>query len=274
MTRLVLGAVGPASLLSLPYRGLKAVVPRPFKLALKRLVRSHIDAQPEPLKEAILALKNELAIARASRDSLSDFHALHPKKYLKVHLGCGEDVRPGWVNIDLAPTSTHTSPRCPDTIIINYDLRLGLPLAPDSCHVIYSSHFFEHLTYKHGVQLLRDCYSALSPGGMFRAALPDFQGLFEAYIRGEREYVRLLQNNVYPADAVSEFDLDVRTLVDYVNYGVYQDGEHKCIYDREKFALLLRRIGFSSVTPSSYQHGLDPATPVRRRHSFYIEAIK
>ena len=269
-----LRTIAPPSLLGLTYRGLKALAPRSLRLAVKELIRRQIDAQPEPLQQAILNLQTEIAIARASRDSLGHFRALHAKRDLKVHLGCGEDIRPGWVNIDLTPLANHTPASCPQTIFINHDLRLGLPLAPNSCQLIYSSHFFEHLDYKHGVQLLRDCYSALHPGGIFRAALPDLRGLFGAYLLGDREYVTLLEDNVYPVELSPAFEPEVRAFVDYVNYGVYQYGEHKCIYDQEKLISLLRRIGYCSVTPSSYQQGLDPAAPVRRRHSFYIEAIK
>src|SRR5205823_3176710 len=135
--------------------------------------------------------------------------------------------------------------------LINYDLRRGLPLAPGSCDYIYSSHFFEHLEYKQGLQLMRDCYRALRPGGTFRLALPNFKGLFEAYLRRNESYFDLVSIR----ELLPEVEPETETLVDYVNYGVYQAGEHKCIYDEEKLVLMLRKIGFATVAPADYQEG-------------------
>jgi predicted SAM-dependent methyltransferase len=149
-------------------------------------------------------------------------------------------------------------------------LRRGLPLQEDSSDLIYSSHFFEHLEYRDGLKLMRACYRALRPGGVFRAAMPNFKGVFDAYIRGDHEYVNLIDI----LKTLPEVESGTETLVDHVNYGVYQSGEHKCIYDEEKLSLLLRKMGFSSVYTSSYQEGMDVAEPIRQRYSFYIEAIK
>jgi hypothetical protein len=117
---------------------------------------------------------------------------------------------------------------------------------------------------------MRDCYRVLRPGGTFRVSLPNFKGLFEAYVRADNKYVDLIDiYQVYP-----ELEPGTDTLVDYVNYGTYQHGEHRCIYDEEKLMLILSRIGFTSVTECSYQKEIDPEDPVRRRYSFYLEAIK
>jgi hypothetical protein len=64
------------------------------------------------------------------------------------------------------------------------------------------------------------------------------------------------------------------TLVDHINYGVYQNGEHKFIYDEEKICLVLRSLGFGSVNITPYREGLDPPNELRQRYSFYVEAIK
>ena len=64
------------------------------------------------------------------------------------------------------------------------------------------------------------------------------------------------------------------TLVDFVNYAVYQSGEHKCIYDAEKLARLLKAIGYRQAGPSTYRERLDPGAAERRRYSLYFEAVK
>ena len=60
----------------------------------------------------------------------------------------------------------------------------------------------------------------------------------------------------------------------WVNYAAYQSGEHKWIYDEQKVILLFQKTGFKSVAPSVFMAGVDPDGPLRRRYSFYVEAIK
>lgn len=231
--------------------------------------------QPEYVKAAIDGLREELRIARITRGSTEALQALAGKTELRIHLGCGPDIRPGWVNVDLALTRRIDPAAHPDATFVNHDLRQGLPLEEASCAFIYSSHFFEHLNHEEGRQLLVDCYRALRPGGTFRVALPDLKGLFEAYLRRDEEFLSLLSplldTDPWLASAV---ETGTKTLVDYVNYGVYQSGEHKYIYDQEKLDTVLRSVGYGSVTPSSYQEGTDPGSPVRRRYSLYAEAVK
>src|SRR5205085_8185171 len=139
----------------------------------------------------------ELKTARYMRRAAASFQALAGRQHLKVHIGAGDDIRSGWVNIDLMLRVPPDFDRAaqPDTHLIDYDLRRGLPLAADSCDYIYSSHFFEHLEYKQGLRLLRDCYRALRPGGVFRIALPNFEELFAAYLRRDEDYFSLVNIN-------------------------------------------------------------------------------
>jgi predicted SAM-dependent methyltransferase len=216
-----------------------------------------------PVSRAALELTRELAIAVRSSFAVRGFRRLEGAQDLRVHLGCGADVRPGWVNIDVgAPPG--------DGLVIRHDLRRGLPLPSESCALIYSSHFFEHLEYRAGVRLMRDCHRALRPGGVLRFALPNFRALFEAYVQGDANYLELIDHR----QALPDREPGTETLVDGVNYGVYQFGEHKTIYDEEKLIAVLGAIGFRSVSGSSFIPEIDPRDPVRRRYSFYLEAFK
>lgn len=228
-------------------------------------------AQPEGLRIALRNLRREIMLARFGRASARGFRELRGRRDLRVHLGCGALLKSGWVNIDLTDTPPPPGATAPaGTIFINHDLRRGLPLDDASCAMIYSAHFFEHLEYRSGVRLLQDCHRVLQPGGVFRAGLPDFKGMFRAYLEGRREYFSLIDIR----SACPDVEPGTETLVDHVNYGVYQSGEHKCIYDEEKFLLLLRRLGYRSVSESSFQGDIDPDAEERRRYSFWVEAVK
>lgn len=246
------------------------VLPHPVRqIILARI----IYAQSDTVKQAIKALLDELEIDKTVQRSSARFQALQGKKNLNVHLGCGDDIRAGWLNIDLKlgqlPQQTDSATQS-DTNFINYDLRRALPLEDNCCSFIYSSHFFEHLEYKDGLRLMRECYRVLQPEGIFRVSLPNFKGFFAAYLRGDKSYIDMI--NIH--EVLPEVEPGTETYTDYVNYGVYQYGEHKCIYDEEKVVLLLQKLGFRAVTESSYQDGIDPASELRRRYSFYVEGVK
>jgi len=237
-----------------------------------RVLRRPLRCQPEAVKQAARRLIAELRIARNSRGALRMFESLRGREHLSVHLGCGGDIRSGWVNIDLFDRGRPplVPAAQPQTVVISHDLRLGLPLDESTCDLIYSSHFFEHLSFANGARLMRDCHRALRSGGIFRAALPDFRADFEAYLRGDDRFFAPLDEH----GLMHGFEPRHRTLVDYVNYCVYQYGEHVAIYDEQKMIRVLLDVGFTTAAPSSFRPDVDPHSDLRRRYSFFVEAVK
>ena len=239
----------------------------------KRLVQVLLNRQPAPVQNAARTLIGEIRLARKVRHADKEFQRFKGATGLKLNLGCGGELKRGWINIDVGQVKMFSGNgiSSTETVFIDYDLRRGtLPLENESCDIVYSSHFFEHLNYKQGVSLMRDCFRVLRPGGIFRVALPNLRQLFRAYLENDTKHLELIEIK----DLLPEVEAGTETLVDYVNYGVYQYGEHKCIYDEEKVCLILQQIGFSSVGPTAFRGDIDPGTEVRRRYSFYVEAVK
>jgi len=230
--------------------------------------------------EARAALRFELAAEKASKAGAAQLAKLGESRNLKVHLGCGRDIRPGWINIEMF-AGGQKPPDPEDGAVVDYDLRQGLPLPDGSCEVIYSSHFFEHLEYRHGVELMRQCHRCLQPGGTLRFCLPDLRLDMEAYLRGDNSGNEEFDALVGPDfgknfELIRGLDPSVRgrAMAHYLNYAVYQYGEHKVIYDEETLRIELERIGFRAVEPSSHRHDLDPDDELRRKYSFFVEATK
>jgi predicted SAM-dependent methyltransferase len=213
-------------------------------------------------------VRNEIKIANhAIKPSAKIWQSLGQTGAIKIHLGCGADVRNGWINIDLllsAPAKFDTTQ--PNTACISYDLRNGLP-APDGCaSYIFSSHFFEHLEYWHGRKLLQDCYRAMRHDGVFRIVLPDYKRFFRAYLEGDRAFFEPLRYGLV--------EHETATLGDFMTYVVYQFGEHKTIYDVERLVTVLKNVGFRQVYETSFDPSIDVGNDLRQKYSFYVEAIK
>ena len=227
---------------------------------------------PDPLRHALRALRFELRVALQAARGRRRLRSLNGRTGLRLHLGCGGELKPGWINLDLdaRPLRKAIRKAPAGTLFVPWDLRRGfVPLPDASCEVVYSSHFFEHLDYEPAVRLMRDCHRLLRPGGLFRAALPTFPAMFRAYLAGDASYfeetpLASVRPEVAPATA---------TLVDHLNYGLYQYGEHKCVWDEEKLCRVLEEIGFEAK-PSEFRADLDPDNALRRRYSFYVEGVK
>jgi predicted SAM-dependent methyltransferase len=189
---------------------------------------------------------------------------------LKVHLGCGDDIRSGWLNVDMSasPAARHLAANAgAPTALVLHDLRYGLQLPACSCAMIYSSHLLEHLELPQALRLLRDCHRALAPEGRFRAALPDFRRIAVAYAENDSSFFDLIDIE----EAFPHNEVGMHSLIDFVNYVAYQAGEHRILYDADKMVRVLRAAGFSAVRECGYDASLDPDSEVRQRYSFYVE---
>lgn len=185
-----------------------------------------------------------------------------------LHLGAGSDLRVGWVNVDMWPIPVTP---VPGALAVTHDLRRGLMVPDGSCSRIYSSHFFEHLPWDSGEDMLAQCLRALAPGGQFRMCVPDFELLAQKYIAGDEEFfATLMPRTQFPVHSRP----GAESIIDWMNYSIYQDGEHVVMFDRAKALRLLASIGFTDVRVTDFDPEWDFDMPVRRGLSMYVQASR
>ena len=96
---------------------------------------------------------------------------------LKLNLGCGSDLRSGYVNIDWREASG----------IMQHDLRKPLPFPGDSCVEVVASDILEH--FPRDVlrdHLLPEIHRVLQPGGVLVAQMPDLDEMIRQYHEDDR----------------------------------------------------------------------------------------
>jgi predicted SAM-dependent methyltransferase len=163
-----------------------------------------------------------------------------------------------------------------------WDVTIGLPFNNDTLEAIYSEHFFEHLDYKSDArQFLRECLRCLKPNGTLRIVVPDAGAYLLLYAKEDWSEIAARRPLIKDKENYRDYWCggDVfRTKMEFINFVFRQDGEHKYAYDAETLTLMLREIGFSSASETSYNMSSYPNMVLdsvqRRTESLYVEGIK
>ena len=199
---------------------------------------------------------------------------------MKVNLGSGLLVAPGWINIDLG---WYSPLRYLPRFVLSYlysrsgwhsvieidhyvqvlktnrfmhsDLRHGLPFKDNSVNYIFCSHFLDSLTASDGERLIREARRVLLPGGVIRVSVSDFDRSVDLYRSGARQQVL---GRLFPSSP-SEL------------------GRRKCIYDEAMLTAALSAVGLCKIRRCEYRDGAVPDLQLldnRPEESLFLEAVK
>ena len=199
---------------------------------------------------------------------------------IKINIGCGLAVVPGWINIDSSINTFFA--KCPTffhkflykfsnskqwyaldeycnvlkkNIFLHHDLKFGLPFSDKSVDYVYTSHFIEHLFKEEATQILKETYRVLKEGGIIRICVPDLEVAIGYYLAKDRE--RFL----------SYFFANSRS----------KDFGHRHMYDFDLLKKMLIEIGFVNVRKCPYREGSIPDVnklDSRPGDSLHVEAEK
>jgi predicted SAM-dependent methyltransferase len=93
---------------------------------------------------------------------------------MKYHLGCGHrDFGRYWIHVD-----GEKYPHVDEDDVWLWNAQT------ESADLIYSSHLLEYMDATDAKIILHQWFRVLKPGGTLRIAVPDFEGLFEARLKG------------------------------------------------------------------------------------------
>jgi predicted SAM-dependent methyltransferase len=198
-------------------------------------------------------LRHKYASYRVLRVAL----AHHP---IRLHLGSGKRVLPGWINIDARSY--------PGVAVMH--LPSGLKWFPnDSASFVYCSHMLEHLDYPEQVhKFTTEIHRILKPGGVLRIVVPGIERIIRAYVADDKQFFKEQQQH-HPSNCT--------TKLEHLMYALQQDGEHKYGYDFETARKFLQLAGFISIKNSSYNESEFTELRVDYRGkdlSLFVDAVK
>lgn len=212
---------------------------------------------------------------------LEETKAMLPSLNLtRYHLGCGTVFLKNWLNIgfwrQLEQGRLYANPnQVENTILLNHDLRYGIPAAPASLDAVYHSHMLEHLTFQEGLSFLEQIFMVLKPGAIHRIVVPDLEAFARAYLGNDsllldkyREHVLSTQADLYKTKGA-------------VFMGMLHNHEHKMGWDWETLEWALTRVGFVRITRKLYQEStlpdikeIEEYAPMRALESLCLECYK
>jgi predicted SAM-dependent methyltransferase len=267
---------------------------------LRLLARSIYDASSDllglgPYAEAELARRSGVGVERrlmallAASDGLigelaqlrgahlaEQLQALEisaASRELKLHIGCGKGILPGWVNIDVHPAP------------LAMNVLRGLPFAAGSARYVFVSHLLEHLFFPRDVKpFLAELRRVVAPGGTVRIVVPDVEQCIEAY--GTRNAAFFASRR----ETWPWWPENPTRLEDFLAYSgagaepAYLFESHKYGYDMETLQRILEEAGFTNVERSGFMASrheslrvdsvsdVAKATYGDRHYSLFVEA--
>lgn len=95
---------------------------------------------------------------------------------IKLHLGCGDVILDGWVNIDLY--DEHAD--------LKWDIK-HLPYDENTIDEIYNAHVIEHFDFYEAFDVLREWHRVLKPGGSLTVETPDFLETCRKFVNSDEQ---------------------------------------------------------------------------------------
>ncbi|HEY1252773.1 MAG TPA: methyltransferase domain-containing protein [Thermoanaerobaculia bacterium] len=155
----------------------------------------------------------------------------------RLHIGCGQQSIPGWINID-----NQGLPGVDQVL----DVRHGLPFR--GVAAIYAEHFLEHLSLEEGLAFLHECRRVLAPEGTLRLSTPNLDWVVLTHYHG-------------PALPENQARVDCFRL----NRAFHGWG-HQFLYNATTLASALRAAGFERIEPCRYGESGLPELAGLERH--------
>ena len=160
---------------------------------------------------------------------------------VRLHIGCGEHLLPGWINIDRVARVSG--------VITDIDVTT-LPYPDGSVEEILAEHVFEHFSFSEEGLVWLEVVRVLRPGGRLTMEVPDFEWVCERFLAARDEW-----RDFYIAGHPDHYAgcgraLDQRWGILQTMFFGNQNGVgqfHRTAYTESKLRALARHLGFQAI---------------------------
>lgn len=178
------------------------------------------------------------------------------KNHIKLHLGCGAVYLKDYINIDFyddsKPDFSRGNKKLKADLLLNIE-KLSEYANENSCDHILLVHVFEHFTRWKGINLLKEFYKVLKPGGIVEMEHPDLDKVIYYYL-----------NNIGTCNTpIGPLNLGFTQF--YGNQWDELDYEtHRYVWTKQELKHVANTIGFKIIELSNNtKHGHVPGRDMR-----------
>jgi len=171
---------------------------------------------------------------------------------VNLHLGCGSAgtaLNIPFINLDVKEyPSWETKPHC--KFVIGDARQLSFP--DNHFSVVFSSDMLEHFDKSSGVQVLKESYRTLKPGGCTKIIVPDFKWAVDIYL-GKIKYkdYDISGGLLAKKGGIVHGTMGPVWSVLYGDQGFnekgYSESEHQNVWDEESLTYYLDYVGFKDI---------------------------
>ncbi len=182
-------------------------------------------------------MRLQRALVRGTKAALG----LSPRReeHPLLHVGCGLEALPGWVNVDIEPFSS---------VDVVADVTRGLRFT--NCRAVFAEHFLEHLSIEDGIGFLVEVHRVLGDDGWLRLSTPNLEWVLATH---------------YAANAPPR-EKAVAALG--VNRAFYGWG-HRFLWNQSLLEEVLKSCGFTEIRLCRYGESELPFFRGLERHEIY-----
>jgi len=193
----------------------------------------------------------------------------------RLHVGCGNILLRGWLNITFEPREEYGIIRKKgEALWLNYNLLKKWPFVDRSIQFVAGSHCIEHLDLNGGIFFFKEAYRVMREGGVLRISCPDLRTYAENYIKNNREFFDdpFIREACTFKNALTPGEIFAAKAYD-------SGGAHKWFYDFDSLKHLMELAGFRRIERTTRRAGNIPDIDqiefsAREIESVYVEAIK
>jgi SAM-dependent methyltransferase len=186
------------------------------------------------------------------------------RRITRINLCSGSRSIPGYFNIDISKGAD---------LVIDLAKR-DLPFPPNSLDSIVCISGINYFSRARTVELINQCYTILTPGGIARFGVQDMEKLAQLYLKKDTDFFfQKLPDGKDRFEGSTIGDKFVAWFYGYVS------GGYACqyFYDFDSLSFIFKQAGFRSVERKTYREsGIDDIELIDNRpdQMFFLEAVK
>lgn len=155
-----------------------------------------------------------------------------------LHLGCGDNMLPGWLNTDVAPGYGATF----------MDVSQPFPMPDAAVDFIFAEHLIDLMDHRQLTRLLSECRRVLKPGGTIRLTFYSSEAIARLYsnVPPCHDYIHEAAKTYLPGYNAADFsNQELRSIL---ITEICKKFHNLYLHDKQAVISLLKRVGFNTAT--------------------------